>query len=366
MRFCRFAGMIFVMMFIVATLLGSAAPVSQTGPGASAHMSAGIAHEAKGNFRLAVADFSAALAAKDLSAEDRVRAVYDRGVALDALGRTSEAIDDYSEALRLRKDFAPALNNRGNAYRRMARFSEAKRDYWAALAVSGGAAEYSYFGLGQIAEAQGDKVQARGFYHRALAINRNFKIAAQSIAFIDEKRKSIAPSGGAAPALRLGGGEHAPKPHGPAILPPTPTVQPAKVAKSEGGTTKDAQVKELSAKVAAAKAEVERLKALKALKATQKNQRAATAAPGRATSAGQAFVQIGAYRSQAEAEAGWHKVVAGAGDILSGQSPIYIPVDLPGKGHYIRLRLAMPGTAAARKLCTDLSSRGQDCIQAKG
>ena len=106
---------------------------------------------------------------KALSAPDRVRAIFDRGVALDALGRTKNAIRDYSDAIRLDPHFAPALNNRANAYRRLGKLNEAKQDYLAALACSDVAREYPYYGLAQIAEKLGDIDTARDYYTKPLS-----------------------------------------------------------------------------------------------------------------------------------------------------------------------------------------------------
>jgi tetratricopeptide (TPR) repeat protein len=129
-------------------------------------MEAGLDHERAGKHPEAAAAFSQALASKALSQPDRVRALFDRGVAFDAMGKTKQAITDYSAALRLDRAFAPALNNRANAYRRLGRLSEAKRDYLAALDCPGALREYPYFGLGQIAESQGDNGTARDYYRR--------------------------------------------------------------------------------------------------------------------------------------------------------------------------------------------------------
>ena len=56
---------------------------------------------------------------------------------------------------------ATALNNRANIYRRQNQMGEAKRDYLAALSRGGGQPQYSWYGLGQIAEAYGEIEAAR-------------------------------------------------------------------------------------------------------------------------------------------------------------------------------------------------------------
>ena len=119
-----------------------------------------------------------------LSKADRVRATFDRGVALDALERTGEAISEYSAALKLDAGFAPALNNRANAYRRLGKLADAKRDYMAALASANSSREYPYYGLGRIAEAEGDNNTARKYYVEALAANPGYVPASQSLAVL--------------------------------------------------------------------------------------------------------------------------------------------------------------------------------------
>ena len=131
-------------------------------------MNLGLAHERLGQYKVAIDDFTRAAASKGLLPSDRARAIFARGVALDALGRTNDAVRDYSEAVRLDPHFAPAFNNRANAYRRQGRLAPAKRDYLMALASSNAAREYPYFGLGQIAQAQGEPEAARDYYRKAL------------------------------------------------------------------------------------------------------------------------------------------------------------------------------------------------------
>ena len=141
------AGIVFLLVCVGAGAAGSQALLL---------LNSGMAHERLGQHEEALADFGRALAAGGLSKADRVRTTFDRGVALDALERTAEAISEYSAALKLDARFAPALNNRANAYRRLGRLADAKNDYMAALASAQTSREYPYYGLGRIAEAQGD------------------------------------------------------------------------------------------------------------------------------------------------------------------------------------------------------------------
>ena len=70
-------------------------------------------------------------------------------------------------------------------------------------------------------------------------------------------------------------------------------------------------------------------------------------------------VQLGAWRQEAEAAAGWNRAVELAGGVLSGFSPHSVAVDLPGRGRYYRLRVE---TAESKQFCAILTAKGLDCI----
>ena len=166
----------------VGLFIGAGADASGAGSQALVLLNSGMSHERLGQHQEALADFGRALAVGGLGQADRVRTTFDSGVALDALGRTGEAISEYSQALKLDPRFAPALNNRANAYRRLGKLADAKRDYLAALASADPSREYPYYGLGRIAEAQGDPKAAGKYYLEALAANPSYAPAAQSMA----------------------------------------------------------------------------------------------------------------------------------------------------------------------------------------
>jgi cell division septation protein DedD len=73
------------------------------------------------------------------------------------------------------------------------------------------------------------------------------------------------------------------------------------------------------------------------------------------------LVQLGAWRSQAEAEAGWDRARRKGGSALDGLANIIQPADLPGRGRFYRLRV-VPGPAGARSLCETLRASGLDCL----
>lgn len=78
---------------------------------------------------------------------------------------------------------------------------------------------------------------------------------------------------------------------------------------------------------------------------------------------GSARIQLGAYKSEAEAKGEWAKIAKRHGDLLSGMSPTVVRVDLGEKGVFYRLQAQGLETAVAAKvLCGKLQAKGQVCI----
>jgi hypothetical protein len=78
-------------------------------------------------------------------------------------------------------------------------------------------------------------------------------------------------------------------------------------------------------------------------------------------------VQLGAYKSQAEADSNWRKISTKFSDEVRGKQHFVVRVDLGKKGVYYRLQLAPFGSShAAEEFCLDFVSAGQGCILAKG
>jgi hypothetical protein len=88
-------------------------------------------------------------------------------------------------------------------------------------------------------------------------------------------------------------------------------------------------------------------------------------APALATPAGAGLLQIGAYKSEAEANAAWKSYKAKHSSLLSGLSPDLKQVDLGAKGNWVRLRIVAGSKAEASSLCTKLKAEGGDCLLAK-
>ena len=75
-------------------------------------------------------------------------------------------------------------------------------------------------------------------------------------------------------------------------------------------------------------------------------------------------VQLGAWRSEDEAVGGWDQDVQRAGTTLSTRSASIIPVDIPGKGRFFRLRVTPSGNVMA--FCASLEAADVDCMPIMG
>jgi len=265
-----------------------------------------LAHETLGERNDAVSDFTDAIAANALGTEEYATVLYDRGVTLDELGQTDAAIADYTNAIGLEPTFAAAFNNRGNALRRLGRLTEARRDYEESISAGNPNPEYSKYGLGQIAEALNQPSAAREYYRSALATNPQFALAEARLVAMD--------SGPQTPIARK-----KPIHHKVTALPRTTDAGPA-------------------------------------LKPTISDV-ASQASP---------YVQLGAYRTTAEANEAWDRAHQSADELLSGLTPMIVGINLRGKGRYYRLRLVQPSPASAGRLCRELRSKGIACVPLRG
>ncbi len=259
----------------------------------------------------ALLDFTEALGSGALSPPEEALALYDRGVTLDEVSRTEDAIGDYSAAIKIVPTLSAALNNRANAYRRLGKLDAARQDYEASIAAGNPHREYPNFGLGQIAEASGDAQVARGYYQAALVANPGFGPAKERIAVLGPATEDapivLKPPGEGTVHLRPPGAAH--RPALPATRAPDGKAPPLR-SLSEGAA---------------------------------------------------GIVQLGAWRSQGEAAVAWSRIARGATAELAGLTPQVIEADLPGKGHYFRLRTD-PGARGAAALCRALRAKGLACI----
>ncbi len=289
----------------------------------------GLDSAARGANDDALLDYTQAIGLHVLSAVDLSRVLFDRGVALDAMGRTNDAIGDYSAALKHDPLFAAALNNRGNAYRRLNRLDEARQDYAASLAAGNMTPEYPDYGLGQIAEAKGDLEAARHFYGEALAANPAYTPAATSLEALGRKTQQA----DATIVLK-------PPPQRPAPPPARVAAAQAHAAAADGPTLAPASYGKPTGDLALRPAIEDAKHALP----------------------GGGMVQLGAWRDEASAADGWNRIQGQAGDALSGLKPQIVAVDLAGKGRYYRLRAGPVGRDNAASLCEALLAKGVACM----
>jgi tetratricopeptide (TPR) repeat protein len=344
------------------------------------HMNRGLAREKLDRRDDALADFTIAIDAKILPPAEQSRALFDRGVTLDEMGRTQAAIADYSEAIAIVPRYATALNNRGNAYRRTRQFELARADYAAALDAGDDEPEFPLYGLGRIAEAQGDPVLAQSFYNKALAANAGYTPASDRIA------KLAATSTQASYSLHAPAGDVSVQVNMPIAAPTVPVTQtdPAQQVdlhppRSEPPVQTARRGRHNSRAVTAAFGL--RPAILDGAKAAQHPARSAavtapkvapeilppsqheTAAP---PAAGSRMIQLGAWRDQAAAANGWNHIVGRSGGLLSGVNPHVVAADIPGKGRFWRLRAEPSSGVDAASLCEQLKAKGLACIVAKG
>jgi hypothetical protein len=73
-------------------------------------------------------------------------------------------------------------------------------------------------------------------------------------------------------------------------------------------------------------------------------------------------IQLGAFRDQASAEQGWAKIAALVGPPLNALTPAIVPVDLPGKGRFWRVRVRFDSATDAKAVCAVLRARAIACI----
>lgn len=285
---------------------------------ANAYLDRGLARETLGKHEDALADFTAASSANALPPEGTARAQYDRGVALDALGRTPEAIDAFGQALALQPGFAEAYTNRGNARLRLGNLAAAQSDYQAALAAGISSPAYVWYGLGQIAQAQGDFAGARDCYKKALGADPSYSLATQKLA--DLERMNL-----------------------PRRLAPPPIAQKRAVSAKPDLLT--------DASFATGGDALPLRPAIDGKPAPE---------------AANAQIQLGAFRDKAVAGRTWNHLMETTGGLLDGLSPDIVAVDLPKRGRFYRLRAGVGDSDAAASLCGELKAKGVDCFAVPG
>jgi tetratricopeptide (TPR) repeat protein len=354
-----------------ANLAGAALKSEDVGAGERGRLLLyrGLAQELLDMPAEAMRDFSQALRTRALPPDERAQALLQRGFLRDGLGRLDEAAADYAAVVALQSGgMATALNNSANIYRRQNRLPEARRDYLVALSVGGGKSEYSYYGLGQIAEAERDAAVARGFYAKAVAADPSYGLASERLAALG------GPQGGAIPDPT------------PVVLHLPPTDGSNDAARGftvAGEAAKEPDIIEL--RPPRSNRELGRetvvLHPLLALHSPTRAQPVAlhVVHPARSTivgglilrpaldqhglpPSGRAEAQLGAWHSEAEANAGWDEARARASGPLGSLSPHVVAADLPGRGRYYRLRVSPGASQSLAALCASLTAKDVACL----
>jgi Flp pilus assembly protein TadD len=330
------------------------------------HLNRGLAREKLGRRNEAVTDFTAAIDAKILPPVELARALFDRGVTLDETGHASGAIADYSQAIAIAPRYAAAFNNRGNAYRRTKQFELARADYEAALNAGDDEPEFPLYGLGRIAEAHGDIVVAQDFYRKALAANAQYMPA-------DRRMAALAPAAGTPATYSL----HPPETD-PSVQESAPSLAPTLPVRQVGASSTVELHSPPAPKVSATTAQripatppskVEPDFGLRpAILDTHRKApvRTASLTPTHVDAVpASGVVQLGAWHDRADAAEGWNRMVSRADGLLSGLNPHIVSADIPGKGLFWRLRVAVGESTDARAFCEQLKAKGLACIVAR-
>jgi tetratricopeptide (TPR) repeat protein len=111
---------------------------------------------------------------------------YYRAVVLQQMSQPDKALEDFSAALRLRSDYAPAILKRGDLLFQLGRFAESAAAYEPLLAQNPSSAEALY-GLARVKYAQGDVSGAITLYRRACEAYPSFGAAYYALAVAERK-----------------------------------------------------------------------------------------------------------------------------------------------------------------------------------
>jgi hypothetical protein len=85
------------------------------------------------------------------------------------------------------------------------------------------------------------------------------------------------------------------------------------------------------------------------------------AAPPATQETGNAFIQLAALKTPAEATTTWNQIKRKHSDLLGGKQYLIVKADLP-QGTFYRLRVSGLSANGAKQLCSALSARGQSCM----
>ncbi len=283
--------------------------------------------------------YTRALAMNTLTPLGAAKATLDRGLAREKQGRHQDALADFTAAISSHAltdaDTARAQYDRGVALDALGREPDAIDAFTKALALQPGLAE-AYTNRGNARLRTGDLGGAKSDYRAALGTGIG------SPAYVWYGLGQIAQAqgdfAGARDSYRKALGAD-----------PGYSLATRKLAELERRTA-PAPKREAGA-APASSGDLNLRPAIVGLPPAE--------APG-------AQVQLGAFRRKAQADRTWSRLTAKAGGLLDGLTPTIVPVDLPERGRFYRLRADVGDRDAAASLCDQLKSKGLDCFEVRG
>jgi tetratricopeptide (TPR) repeat protein len=135
---------------------------------AEAHTNLGNCLADKGRLDEAIAEYREAIRIK----KDFPEAHNNLGYALQDQGRLDAAIAEYREAIRVKKDYSTAHNNLGNALKDQGRLDAAIAEYREAIRIKKNNAE-AHYNLGITLKAKGQLDEAIAEYREAIRIKKD-------------------------------------------------------------------------------------------------------------------------------------------------------------------------------------------------
>ena len=151
-----------------------------------AHNNLGVALASQGRVDEAIAQYSEAVRLKP----DFAEAYYDLGLGLASQGKVNEAIAQYSEALRLNSNYAEAHNNLGVALAGQGKISDSIAQYSEALRLKPDDA-VAHNNLGNLLARQGKVDEAIAQYHEALRLKPDFAQAYYDLGLVLAGQKKV-------------------------------------------------------------------------------------------------------------------------------------------------------------------------------
>jgi len=120
----------------------------------------------------------------------KARPYNNRGVAYGKLGRSSQAIADYNRAIAINPNYVEAYYNRGNEYDEQGNFTQAIADYTKAIEINPNYLE-AYLNRGMVYGKLGSFSQSIAEYNKAIDINPNFAEAYYNRGIIYDKQRNL-------------------------------------------------------------------------------------------------------------------------------------------------------------------------------